>query len=101
MAKIVWSRQSRENLRAIRAFIALAAPRTAAAYVKKLTSAVKRLEKFPFSGGVVSEIGRPDIREVLHGNYRIIYRASRSRVEILTVFHSARLLDERALFGDN
>jgi plasmid stabilization system protein ParE len=28
------------------------------------------------------------------GNYRIIYRAAEHRVEILTVYHSARLLDE-------
>ena len=40
-----------------------------------------------------AEVGREDIREVLRGNYRIIYRVLPTRVEILAVYHSARLLD--------
>jgi hypothetical protein len=40
------------------------------------------------------------VREILHGNYRIIYRAGKNLVEVLTVYHAARLLDERVIFGD-
>ena len=32
-------------------------------------------------------------REILHGSYRIIYRQTDDSVQILTVHHSARLLD--------
>jgi plasmid stabilization system protein ParE len=42
----------------------------------------------------VPEFGREDIRELLKGNYRIIYRAAEYRVEILTIYHSARMVDE-------
>jgi plasmid stabilization system protein ParE len=42
----------------------------------------------------VPELGRDDIREVLRGNYRIIYRILPTRVEILAVYHAAQLLDE-------
>ncbi len=43
---------------------------------------------------IVPEIGRPEIREFLHGSYRIIYRARNDRIEILTVFHHARLFED-------
>ncbi len=96
-SRIFWTRQSREDLRAVRAHIARDAPATAAAYVRKLRGAVGRLEQFPLSGEVVPEIGREELREVLQGNYRIIYRVSDRRIDILAVFHSSRIFDERDL----
>ncbi|MCG8652670.1 MAG: type II toxin-antitoxin system RelE/ParE family toxin [Pirellulales bacterium] len=50
---------------------------------------VGRLKQFPYSGEVVPEVGREDLREVLQGNYRIIYRVSDRRIDILAVFHSS------------
>ncbi len=93
-AKVFWTRQAREDLRAIRDFIARDAPKTASAYVRKLRSSVQRLHDFPYSGEVVRELSREDIRQVLQGNYRVIYRVNQSRVDVLTIFHAARLLDE-------
>ena len=92
--RIIWSIQSREDLREIRKFIARDAPNTAASFVRRLRSSVDRLRVFPESGQVVPEVGDPKIREVIYGAYRIIYELGSNRVEILTVFHSARLLDE-------
>ncbi|QDT01459.1 type II toxin-antitoxin system RelE/ParE family toxin [Adhaeretor mobilis] len=92
--EIAWTRQARQDLRGIRAHIAQDAPATAAAYVRGLRNSVNRLKKFPYSGEVVPELGREELREVLRGNYRLIYRVSQNRVDILTVFHGARLLDE-------
>jgi toxin ParE1/3/4 len=39
----------------------------------------------------VPELGDESIREVIHGNYRIVYRLRPDLVEIATVFHGARL----------
>lgn len=94
-SNIYWTRQAREDLRAVRAHIARDAPATASAYVRKLRLSVGRLRQFPYSGEVIPEIGHEELREVLQGNYRIIYRVSESRVDILAVFHSARIFDER------
>ena len=55
---------------------------------------MNRLRDFPESGQIVLEFGDPKIREVLHGSYRIIYRVGLDRIDILTVFHGARLLDD-------
>ncbi len=94
-SNLYWTRQAREDLRAIRAHIARDAPATATAYVRKLRASVERLRHFPFSGEVVPELGREDLREVLQGNYRLIYRVSEMRLDILAVYHSSRILDER------
>ena len=92
--RIFWTRQAQEDLREIRAFIARDAPATASAFVRRLRQSVERLREFPRSGQIVPELGREDIRELLKGNYRIVYRVAEDCVEILTVYHSARLLDE-------
>ena len=46
---------------------------------------------------MVPEAEEPVIREVLLGNYRIVYRTHKELVEILTVYRGARLLDPRDL----
>ena len=95
--RIYWTRQSQEDLRQVRAFISRDAPATASAFVRRLRESVNRLKEFPESGQVVPELGRNDIRELLRGSYRIIYRVGQDRIDILAVYHSARLLDADGL----
>lgn len=92
--RIVWSCQSRDDLREIRKFISRDSPITAASFIRKLRSSVERLSIHPESGQVVQELGDTAVREILFGQYRIIYQCGSKRVEILAVFHGARLLDE-------
>jgi plasmid stabilization system protein ParE len=72
--KIIWTPQAQEDLRQIERFIARDAPRTARALIRRLKASVDRLKSFPESGAIVSELGDPEIREILHGTYRIIYQ---------------------------
>jgi plasmid stabilization system protein ParE len=88
-AKIYWTRQARDDLWEIRSFIARDAPKTAAAYVRRLRTSVGCLRQFPELGEIVREIGKPPVRELIRGQYRVIYRYQSNRVDILTVFHSA------------
>jgi len=48
-------------------------------------------------GPVVEEYQEPTIRKIIFGNYRIIYRFDGTRIEILTIYHGARLLGDNAL----
>jgi plasmid stabilization system protein ParE len=59
--------------------------------VERIVAAVGRLEDSPRSGRMVPELGDESVREVIHGNYRIVYRLRDDIVEIATVFHGARL----------
>jgi len=43
---------------------------------------------------VVPELRREDVREVIEGNYRIVYRVTKASVEVLTVFEGHHLLPE-------
>jgi len=92
--KIIWSAQSQGDLREIRKFIARDSPVTATNFIRRLRSSVNQLRAFPESGRVVREAGNSKVREILFGQYRIIYECGINRVEILAVFHGARLLDE-------
>ena len=53
-------------------------------------AAVTPLAQFPESGRVVPEFGRDEIRELLHGEYRILYKVEAHRLAVLTVRHGRR-----------
>ena len=54
--------------------------------------AVSHLEDFPLSGSVVREFGRANIRKVLLGDYRIIYRMKDDIPEIISIRHGHFLI---------
>lgn len=90
MTQIIWSPQAIEDVEAIRAYVARDSPRYADLPVERLVSAVEGLKTDPLSGRVVPEVGDDTVREVIHGNYRMVYRVRSDLVEIVTVFHGAR-----------
>lgn len=49
----------------------------------------------PRSGRQIQEYARTDLREVLERPYRLIYRVTAERVEILTVMHYRQLLPRK------
>lgn len=75
-----------------REYIAKDSPLYADVFVDRLIGSAERLQEFPRSGRIVPEYADPDIREVIVGSYRIVYRLRGGAVEIATVFHSARPL---------
>jgi toxin ParE1/3/4 len=92
VAKVLWTRQALEDLEGIGAFIARDSEHYSALVCARLVQAVDRLESFPLSGRVVPEFGQESIREVVWGNYRLVYRVRGTLVEVLTVFHGSRVL---------
>lgn len=92
MAVVSWTTQALDDLDAICEFIARDAPRYAQLFAMQAFESIDRLEKFPHSGRVVPEINKQEIREVILGNYRIVYRLREGEVEIITVHHGAQLL---------
>ena len=65
---------------------------TAWRWEDEIFAAVSALADFPESGSIVREFGRNDIRQILVGDYRVIYRVKRRNVEILTIRHTAFLI---------
>jgi toxin ParE1/3/4 len=91
VAEIVWSPLAIENVQSIERYISDDSPRYARLVVEKLVAVAEQLALFPESGRVVPEFSDPRIREILWRNYRLVYRTSGATVEIVTVFHGARL----------
>ncbi|OGR82511.1 MAG: plasmid stabilization protein [Elusimicrobia bacterium RIFCSPLOWO2_01_FULL_54_10] len=97
MAQVRWTPQASEDLESIAQFIAKDSTYYVRLFVVDVFRAVERLSSFPKSGRIVPEMHVPSIRELLLGNYRIVYRLKGNLVELLTVYHGARLLDPSKL----
>jgi plasmid stabilization system protein ParE len=95
--KVRWSPRALRDADEAAAYIAEDRPGAAERWLDGLFEAVQRLERFPLSGRIVPLSGAKQCREVLYGSYRIIYRAGRQGVEIVTVMHVRRLLGPQHL----
>ena len=96
-ATVLRTRPASGSLLDILRYIQADSPSAAQRLAEEIEAKTSRLGRFPISGRVVPKFPSSGLREILGGNYRIIYRLvkEKSRVEVLTVRHGARLLDER------
>lgn len=90
--KIRWSPLAVDRASEIAQYIALDNPAAAEKWVDTAFAIVERLASFPESGRIVPEINSSDFRELLFGNYRIIYRVEGKRISVLTIRHGRQIL---------
>jgi len=90
--KVFWSSLAMDRVAEIGSYIAEDNPVASDEWVHKIFARVGQLEHFPESGRHISATRRKDIRELVWGNYRIIYRLETKRVAILTVRHMKQML---------
>lgn len=93
MVTLNWTPQAKNDLISIAEYIARHSQKYARIQVQRIRQRARQLVEFPDSGRIVPELDNPRIREVIMGNYRIVYyRVNDERIDILTVHHSARIL---------
>jgi len=93
MAEITWTPYALEDLQAIYDYIALDSESYAARFTDKLVDSVDILIDHNEAGRIVPEFENELIRELIVGNYRIIYKInSITEIGIIRIHHSARLL---------
>ena len=90
--KIIWSPLAIERASDIAQCIALDKPAAADNWINALFLKVGQLMLSPKSGRVVPEIGDEQFKELIYGNYRILYRIEKKQVSILTVRHGKQIL---------
>ena len=90
--KTIWSPLAIDRVAKIAQYIVQDSPGSAQKLVESTFQVVERLEQFPKSGRIVPEIMQDDFREIIHGNYRIIYRLQTESISILTVRHGRQIL---------
>jgi toxin ParE1/3/4 len=98
MVKIVWTEVSILDLKEIFDYIAEDSVRYASITTLKIYQHAQEIIENPFLGRIVPEFNEKTIRELIEGNYRIIYRIkSEHQVDIIRVHHSARLLRRKSI----
>ena len=93
MTQIIWSPLALAKVRATAERIARDRPKTAERWVVNIFDSVKPLNTSPKRGRVVPEVGREEVRELLFGKYRIIYKLEEESISILTIRHCSQLFD--------
>jgi plasmid stabilization system protein ParE len=91
--KIMWTKEGLDRLRDIKRYIAQNNPDRATLFIQKIIDRTEILINNPQIDRIVPEIARPDIRELIFKNYRIVYRTKNDSIEILTVFEGHMLLN--------
>lgn len=89
---LFWSSRARNDLITIALYIAADNPAAARKHVIKLQAKAEAATKNPHANRIVPEMRRNDIREVLSGNYRIIYQIEGDILTVQTVLEGHRLL---------
>jgi len=95
--KLRWTKRSQGDLIEIGRYIARDKKAAARRWLERLRRSARAAAKQPRAGRVVPEVGREDVREVLVGNYRIVYEIQRTEIRILTVFEGHHRFPESAI----
>ncbi|OQB52129.1 MAG: Plasmid stabilization system protein [Deltaproteobacteria bacterium ADurb.Bin151] len=90
--KIIWSPLAVDRAAEIAEYIALDKSSAARKWISTLFAKVEKLSSSPKIGRVVPEIGDQQFREMIYGNYRIIYRIEKKQLSILTIRHGKQIL---------
>ena len=93
MARLIWTNRALDDLERLVEYIAQDAPVAARRFAQKIFKRVEQLQSHPESGGWLPEDETHAYREVLQGNYRVIYRVDEDSIYLVAVHHAARLLD--------
>lgn len=98
MVQVKWAFLASEDLKEIFEFISRDSKHYAKIQVIKIRARTRVLKNYPLSGRVVPEYSNDKFRELIEGNYRIVYKVvSENQIDILTIHHAARDLSRRQI----
>jgi plasmid stabilization system protein ParE len=90
--KLIWSPLAIDRAAEIADYIAQDKPSAAEKWINTVFLKVEQLKSSPEIGRIVSEIRSKQFRELIYGNYRIIYRMEKKQISILTIRHGKQIL---------
>jgi toxin ParE1/3/4 len=90
--RIFWSPLAIDRASEIAEYIDQDKPSAAVKWVNTVFSKVEQLKSAPEIGRHVPEIKNNQFRELIYGDYHIIYRIEKKQQSILTIRHSKQIL---------
>ena len=91
MVQLNWTLLARNDMKAIFEYISKDSKKYAKLEILKIKSRTQVLKEQPLIGKEVIESGNIDVRELVEGNYRIIYKmVDNDSIDILTIHHCSR-----------
>ena len=98
--KVLWSKESLDRILEIEEFIAVDNILKAEEFTDLLISKSFIIEENPEIGRIVPEFSDSTIRELIIKGYRLVYRYSKDRIDILTVFEGHRQIRKSEILKD-
>ena len=98
MVEVKWLPRALDDIDSIADYISKDSDRYAKRLVQKIIERAELLIANPMLGRMVPEFRRKNLRELIIGNYRIVYLIYTNRVDVIRVHHSKRKMSRRNLF---
>ncbi len=91
-SQIIFAPRAQRDLRNIKRYIERDSFLRAERFCQKLVTKTEMLKVHPEIGRIVLNFNNPNIREIIIGNYRVIYRVDllAKQIEIVRYWHAAR-----------
>lgn len=87
---VEWTETATAHVVAIRDYLVGVSSPYAQAVADRIIQKTESLEQLPYLGAEVPEYKVESLRELFEHPYRILYRVSADRVQIVAVIHSSR-----------
>jgi len=81
-----------QDIKGIVSYVRMQSLQNAEKLYEELKEKIASLQQFAERGSPVKEVPGLELREIKLYHFRIIYRCTEDKVQVLTVHHSARLL---------
>ncbi len=96
MVQVRWTKRALGNLHEIYDFIAKDSPRYAQLQIERIQEAALKLVEFPSMGRKTPEFSSLPYREILIGNYRVLYRIDegKDRILVMSIIHCRQLINK-------
>lgn len=90
--RVELSDEAGQDLRDIRAYLEPRTPKTVDRTISAIVQRIDQIPDFPRAGSIVGEYRLGRVRQLIVGDYRILYTVGQDTVTVTAVVHVARAL---------
>ena len=95
MVEVIWTQNATDEIVSIAEYLEQYSEHYASMIVKRLYEKVGVLKQFPKLGRVIPEMQDDQYRELIEGNYRVMYEILDEEIILIQrVLHSSRFFDK-------